>query len=162
MLSPQITPSPWSCLPTAFAMVLNVPIHDLIGQIGHDGSKIIESFKELPEPYCRCSFHIQELIDCCLEYGYAVIPIEALPVSSPKEGYGYLPFTSHQADLRFYKHLMGRRGVITGISVTSIPHAIAWDCTIGLDPKNGQYIQRSDFIPQTFYWVTRIEQSNPE
>lgn len=70
----QKSPNRWSCLATAFAIGLNVPLNELIEMIGHDGSEIIN---DLEEPYNRRAFHPQEISLICLRHNIAVIPIEA-------------------------------------------------------------------------------------
>lgn len=59
----QIQPNAWSCLATAYAICLNVPVEDIFKFLEHDGSEII--YPKVPEPYCRRSFHPQELMDYC-------------------------------------------------------------------------------------------------
>ena len=68
----------WSCLLTAMSMVLDVDEELLISELGHDGSAII--FENLPEPYCRRSFHIQEFVYLCYYRNIALIGIEPCPV----------------------------------------------------------------------------------
>src|SRR5260221_108718 len=75
----QKQPNRWSCLPTAFAMVLDISVKEVITEIGHDGSEIV--YPNLEEPKCRRAFHIQELIDFAISIGVSVVPIEPLPSS---------------------------------------------------------------------------------
>lgn len=71
----QLQPNGWSCLATAFAICLDVPVKDIFKWLGHDGSEII--YEDVPEPYCRRSFHPQELIDYCyLNRGIPIMQIE--------------------------------------------------------------------------------------
>jgi hypothetical protein len=72
-------PNRWSCLPTAFAIALDVSYDSIIKAIGHDGSKKI--WPGLPEPRCRRSFHIREMIDVCYDLRYAVIEVDKQPIS---------------------------------------------------------------------------------
>ena len=64
------SPNGWSCLPTAFAIVLGVPVKNIIDFLNHDGSEVL--WPNLPEPRCRRSFHVQEVINYCLANNYAV------------------------------------------------------------------------------------------
>lgn len=67
----------WSCLLYAFAIVLREDPKTLIEEIGHDGSNIL--WPTLPEPHCRQSFHLQEMIDCCFRRNLLVMQVEAVP-----------------------------------------------------------------------------------
>lgn len=80
-------PNRWSCLPTAFAMALDVPLEDIIAYVGHDGGEL--KWPALPEPFCRRCFHIQELVNYCYAKGVAVIPFETYPASAPTLNYIY-------------------------------------------------------------------------
>ena len=71
-------PNPWSCVGSAFAMVLDISTADFFGLVGHDGSQI--AFPMLPDPMARRGLHIQECIAACTKLGYAVTPIELFPV----------------------------------------------------------------------------------
>ena len=72
---PQRQPNEWSCLPTSFAICLGVPVHDIFDWVGHDGSEII--YQGVPEPYCRRSFHPQEIFDYCyFKHNIAIMQIE--------------------------------------------------------------------------------------
>ena len=71
-------PERWMCLPTSFAMVLDLPLSAIFDEIGHDGSQII--WPDLPEPTCRRGFHPQELIHVCLNHGHAATRVELYPV----------------------------------------------------------------------------------
>lgn len=59
-LKNQIQPNRWSCLITAWAMVLGEPVLDLISELGHDGSKIM--IQNVPEPLCRRGFFNPEIL----------------------------------------------------------------------------------------------------
>ena len=79
----QIQPNRWSCSVTSFAMALEVPVQQLIDEIGHDGSTI--AFSGLPEPSCRRGFHSQELVKAALMHGFTCTPVELFPVICPKQ-----------------------------------------------------------------------------
>jgi len=81
----QRKPERRMCLPTSFAIALDMPVEAVLAEIGHDGGKIVNPL--LPEPLCRAGFHVQELIDVCLRHGLAVTPIELCPVLSPGPRY---------------------------------------------------------------------------
>ena len=71
----------WQCAVTAFAMALDVPVTDLIRDVGHDGGSII--FPDLPEPGNRHGHSIYELIWAAVNLGYAVTPIPLHPEIKP-------------------------------------------------------------------------------
>ncbi len=71
----QKQPNMWSCLPTAFAMVLDIPVNQVIQEIGHDGSEI--TWPELIEPFKRRSFHLQEMSKVCLSKNLNITVIES-------------------------------------------------------------------------------------
>src|SRR5262245_26456549 len=73
----QKQPNRWSCLPTAFATIADIPVDELITEIGHDGSEIIDSTRK--DPFCRRSFHVQEIIDVLLERAIGVITMHIFP-----------------------------------------------------------------------------------
>ena len=73
----QNKPDPWSCAVTAFAMAIDIPVQQLIEEIGHDGGEKI--FTHLPDPMCRRGFHSQELIQAAWQHGFACTPIEMYP-----------------------------------------------------------------------------------
>jgi len=60
----QKQPNGWSCLPTSFAMCLDISVEDIFNWLEHDGSQIV--FPERVEPFNRRAFHPQELIDYSL------------------------------------------------------------------------------------------------
>ncbi len=126
-------PNGWSCLPTAFAMALDLEPSNVIEQIGHDGS--IEPYKE---DGLKAGFHEQECIEVTQRLGYACTPIEAVPTISPySDGREGRPiyFGEELASnwRRFLRHLDGTCGVLTGtFTLPGDPtplrgHAVAWD-----------------------------------
>jgi hypothetical protein len=76
----QKQPNRWSCLPTAFAIALDVDVNLFIKHIGHDGSEFI--WPEMPEPMRRRAFHIQECLDIAMKLGFAPVQVEANPIST--------------------------------------------------------------------------------
>ncbi len=110
-----------NCLAVASAMALGITYDQLIKSIGHDGQKII--FPDLPDPGKRQGFHIQEVVDVAIKMGIAVTPIEALPYSTPD---GQKVYGVNFKIKRFQNHLIGSRGVITGMK-KKWRHAVYWD-----------------------------------
>ena len=125
-------------MPLAFAMALDIPVADLLVAVGHDGSEIV--FPNLPEPLCRRSFHVQELIQVALLRGLAVTPIELFPVLQPTE---VGPF--HKTVLytdnnwrRFEATIQISRGVIDGTGAR-LGHMVAYDHGRIFDPRGPVY-----------------------
>lgn len=122
----------WSCLPTAFAMAIDVSPEWLVQEIGHSGDD---------EPYgypgLKAGFHEQECIEVLLRHGYACTPIEVGPTISPnldKQKIRRIYFGGGLGGnwARLLRHMAGTCGVLTGThmkSKTAWPrgHAVAWD-----------------------------------
>ena len=123
------------CVPTSFAMVLDVPVAHLLTEIGHDGSEIL--YPDLPEPAGRRGFHVQELLEPCLWRGFAATPIEVFPVSEHAPGRRYVVpfagFTGEDAPYRFELVIHRTRGVIEG-QVGGCGHCVAYDHGLIYDP----------------------------
>ena len=123
----------WTCLPWAFAKVIDRSLPWLIDQIGHDGSD---------EPYMlpgvHSGFHQQECIEVLQKLGYACTPIEVVPQIQPYAGgpvrqiwFPGLGTQEQRNDDRFAQHLKGTVGVLTGLVLPggqqlAIGHAVAW------------------------------------
>ena len=124
-------PNNWSCLPTAFAMVIGQTPEWVIEQIGHDGSD-----EPYTDPDFKAGFHEQECIEVLSALGYACTPIEILPRISPfADGRDARTIFFGEGTaanwLRVTHHLERSRGVLTGIYTSprrSAGHAVAWDC----------------------------------
>jgi hypothetical protein len=149
----QPCPNNWSCLPTAFAIALDVNVSIVIGQIGHDGSRIL--WPRNPEPECRQGFHIQELIDVAWFYhNRAVTPIEALPCLHPRIEDPVHPLRVNLD--RFEKYLKGNKGVLIGLHEGEKMHAVAWDGAKVYDPRGFVTRDLSIYTIQSFWMLTRV------
>ena len=142
----QKQPNAATCLVTSFAMVLNIPVAELMEQIGHDGLEIL--FPDLKPPYCYRGHHIQELIFACFERGYAVTPIEPIPVSSCGEQ------RYHHHDMVWWleKTLLMRHGVLVG-KIRAHEHSVAWDRVNCHDPATKMIYPIDRFELRTFYMI---------
>lgn len=142
-----LQPNKWSCLPTAFSYILDVSIEEIFRYLGHDGSEIL--WPHLPEPFCRRSFHTQEMIYFCNSLGFFVTPFEAAPQSAPQ-------FDSKPFELNFeeelQKILFYEDGVVTGESRKNMPHAIAWKEGRVFDPS-GICDSLDNFSIETFFQI---------
>jgi hypothetical protein len=149
----QIQPNRWSCILTAFAIILDIDQKDLIKEIGHDGSE--EWWPTAKYPYNKRGFHIQELIDCCLRRSYAVTQIEPQPcVFSPEEN------KIREIDLgekRFQDILSNNIGVILGKTKTGSRHALSWFKDFAINPANGLKTDINGFNIQYFFLVFKSE-----
>lgn len=120
------------CLAVSFAMALDIAVEDIFKELGHDGSLIW--WPELPEPLCRRSFHIQELIEVALRRGYAVTPFELAPVLACYEKRYYFD----ERWTAFADVIANSIGVLTGMGVRT-HHAVAYYYGQIFDPDSGVY-----------------------
>lgn len=143
----MLQPNAWSCLPTAFAMVLQTTPKAIFEFLEHDGSDII--WPDLPEPLCRRSFHIQEMVDFCIAQHVYPIAIEACPCIYPGED----PLEEDIHEIKrvtpIENYLTQRIGVLLGIYEDN-RHAVAWDGDLIHDPTGYKY-NINDFGIETFY-----------
>lgn len=128
----QRQPNRWSCLPTALAILLGVDVQEIFEFLGHDGSEI--RWPSLPEPWCRRSFHPQEVSHYALTKGYALVPF------APKMGYppsGQMTSVRCMEDDRFQSITDEWGGIFLGLTESGHSHAIAvWDGEY-VDPTSG-------------------------
>lgn len=122
-------------------MVLDIPVSDLFGIVGHDGSEI--AFPALPDPMARRGLHIQECINACLKLGYAVTPIELFPVirsTAPGENNIVVLFGDDESAnwQRFEQSVKTSTGVLEGIGRRCL-HAVAYDRGVMFDPDDDEY-----------------------
>jgi hypothetical protein len=145
-------PNKWSCLPTAFAMAMEVELDWLIKQIGHDGSEIL--YPDLKDPERRRSFHHQEIIQVALRNDFTVTPLIPNYTLFPGKGENHRLDISVSDDILF--ELMSRySGVLVGETYSGLRHAVAWDRHIILDPNGWKY-NRDRFIMEVFWAVGRL------
>jgi hypothetical protein len=133
----------WSCLPTAFAIVLGIDVADFIKHIGHDGSEII--WPTLKDPMRRRGFHVQECIDAASRGGCAVTPFEMFPRHAPAftvPSYTIVYGGSEEAAMARFRRIVERtRGVITG-HTNAAGHAVAYERGTIFDPRGPVYPYR--------------------
>jgi hypothetical protein len=145
----QKQPNKWSCLPSAFAMAIDISVETIIEVVGHDGSEII--YPDLDEPYGRRSFHIQEMINVCMLNNTGVIPIQTNPVSYVDSEHIYSVPAIDVMD--YYTELYS--GVMVGLGLQGRPHAVAWDKKLVHD-SNGLVYSLDKFRIETFFITTKI------
>jgi len=113
----------WSCILEAFAMAMGTTTEELIREIGHDGSLVLD--ETLHDPLGRRGFHVQELIQAAIHAGKSVTPFELIPAILLPSG-GTLPIRDIGRGVIFNHLVASSRGVLTGRS-RSTPHAVAFD-----------------------------------
>lgn len=138
----QKNPNGWSCLPTSFAMCIDMSVEELITDIGHDGSKII--FPEYDEPFCRRSFHIQELTYALLVRKWAIIPLERNAISATIKG---SLFKLTDIENKWFQFLEQFNSVFLAHQ-NGITHAVAWDKKQIYDPRG--YIMSLETFEKTW------------
>jgi len=131
----QTTPNEWSCLPTAVAMAIGVPLADLLEELGHDGSEV--THPNLDPPACYRGFHPQEMLEFCLRRGTATTMIEKVPCALPKEDKNVNAFTHEDLKMfhplgepaveRFDRHLFLSDGWIDCRTRSGLGHAVAYE-----------------------------------
>ena len=127
-------------------MVLETTLEQILSFVGHDGSEIW--FPEFPEPLCRRSFHIQEMIHFALQRNFLVVPLEPIPISQARDKWKPLP----EIDIREFLHK--NKGVLTGETITGAKHAIAWNDYGPSDPGN-LIKDISEFSVECFWLITK-------
>jgi len=125
------------CMPCAWAMALDMSVENLLGELGHDGSKII--FPHLPEPMCRRAFHIQEFVHVALRHGKAVTPVEMYPVLQSSDGRATHTLLHPKNNLAVFTRLVeASRGVLEGATYRC-RHMVAYDHGKVYDPRGYVY-----------------------
>lgn len=143
-------PNSWSCLPTAFAYVLGIPVTNVLELVGHDGSQIINP--RLPEPRNRRSFHIQEMVDVCHHYQHLACLIQAMPCFDEQD-----IMEAPKAVKRLQHYLNLYNGVIIGSTRKDHRHAVAWINGTVHDPNGTKYgLENRSLVVEEFYIVHRI------
>lgn len=159
----------WACLPCSFAMAIHLSVKKFIEMIGHDGS--VEPYEDFPN--LKAGFHEQECIEVLQQLGYSCTPIEIVPQMIPAPGVPVRPIwfplkqpTNRPEEWnwqRFVRHLVGTRGVITGVkrrinNDKMLGHAVAWDGMV-YDPQGKGFVyaleQMGDygFMPRVYWKV---------
>ena len=165
----QTKPNPWSCVGSAFAMVLDISAADFFGHVGHDGSEI--AFPMLPDPMARRGLHIQECITACVKLGNAVTPIELFPViqaTPPDENNVIVLFGDDESANwhRLEKVVRTSTGVLEGVGRRCL-HAVAYDHGMIFDPDGDHYpysrpaCESRGFWPRRAWRVDRLHSPPP-
>ncbi len=154
----QKNPNLWSCLPASFATVLNIDLSEILTKLKHDGSKIL--WPDLPEPMCRQSFHVQELILYSFIYhNYLTVTLDMIPESAPSVKDNLIESNKLFKHQRIIIELMSEYdGVVTGKTHKGVGHALAWCSKENRSYDSGGYITDpfNDFNIETFYLMREL------
>ncbi len=140
-------PNAWSCTIASAAMVMGTSIEELIEEIGHDGSAIINP--DFKSPGNRKGFHIQEIIDAAWSRGYTVTPIDAVPCQTVK---GDDVFKLNFPEERLLTYLKYNQGLLMGKS-TNYWHCVAWNKVNIFDPRGKVYPLEECKIAISQFWI---------
>lgn len=158
----QTQPNEWSCLPTAFAIITDQSVNDLIALIGHDGSEmILPNQAVIKQAPVRRGFHPQEIIWALHDQWNVTEHTDAsLILSEDTEEVYEVPMISLQE--RFKQMRSSVNGVYAYCTFSGGRHATAWDCVNGvfIDPKNGDYTDAVEGVAELFWSVERRCQTN--
>jgi hypothetical protein len=121
----QLQPNEHSCVITSVAMLLNVPIEELVQQIGHDGSELIHGTPR--------GHHIQEIIDLLDGLHCSLTPIQFEPEYRATVNSAAYPLKVREHD-RLEQHLEGD-GLLTGRR-RNVGHCCAYMKGLVFDPVN--------------------------
>lgn len=169
----QIMPERGLCLPTSFAMALDVPVADVLGRL--NGWHMV-AFPGLPEPLCWRGIHIQECIRIAQDMGFAVTPRELYPQIAPPrplnpagEPYENYPVALGDNWETFNDVILVSCGVITGIRAVPftgvVGHAVAYDHGFVYDPNGYEFpfstedCQVNNFFPQCAWRMDRLAEA---
>jgi len=149
----QTQPSQWSCVPTAFAMLLDIAVEEMIRQIGHDGSEVVWPELE-PTALSKRAFHPQECIDVALSLDIPIVSIHLMPYTL--HFVNNVPskpiWTEQQCLDRFDRLLKAYEGVFTGTTNYNMGHAVAWNGKMVYDPRGYiKPLEEANFNPQIFF-----------
>jgi len=153
----QLKPNQWSCAITSLAMTLNVPVADLVSQLGHDGSEIV--FPSLAEPMCRRGFHSQELIHLAWQWGFTVTAFDLFPTIAPS--FGAEPEVPVIFDgggdnnwTRFTDIIGASGGILEGDGI-NCRHAVHYYCGDIWDPDGHLYPYTREACEQRGFFANR-------
>lgn len=124
---PQKQPTAWSCLPTAFAIVIDRNVNELITLIGHDGGEIISP--HVSAPFQVRGFHPQEMYRILWDLGFCVTEFISSMSYVIDEWANPLELDNN---LEMLKYITSNPGVICTHN-----HALAWDGEKIYDPRDG-------------------------
>lgn len=145
-------PNNWTCNPCAFAMVLGMTLEEMLREVGHDGSRVVNPAHDFPRNLE--GFNDFQMHYVAFKKGYGTITFLARPgVDSPE---GPIDISGNYWSFdEFSEWMMGKQGVIGVQSkrFKNCSHAVAWDGEKILDPQEDEPQAPSNYIFQSFTWV---------
>ena len=112
----QKNPNAWSCLPTSFAMCMDVPVEEVLSRLSQDGSKITFP-KRKGFPYR--GYHWMEVQAAAFELGFVTMTFEHFgSIGESQEE--CVPAMDWGIDHK-------RPTVVTGLATSGNGHAVAYD-----------------------------------
>lgn len=148
----------WSCGITSLSMLLGESVESLAKRIGHDGSGII--LPDLPDPYRRRTFHMNEFVDVCHDRGYTLVEIPAISHQAQDTPAGDIVMVTHPIDneARIIRYMDLYPGLIIGQYAISKWHMCAWDSESGSvydphGPRRYTFQDDSDHITVASFWA---------
>ena len=144
----QKQPNGASCLPTAFAAILEIPVRDIFDYLKHDGMEVL--WPDLPPPICYRSFHIQEMYTYMLSQNYAVTTLAPMFGQAPTDTDVKIYDCPH-----FHDYITYYVCVFTGTTDRENLHAVAWDGIKMMDPATGRF-GTIDFTISNLHIVSRV------
>ena len=142
----QVQPNAWSCLPTAFAMVCDMKVEDLIARIGHDGSEHI-----FPEPRPQVGFHIQEIIHA-LQDEFSITELIEASYETPQGKLNW-PIDGKVIQERVNDAMKKYSGVVLVDYHHECGHVLAWDRKLLCDPRRGNDHNISMYFKTSGFWI---------
>jgi hypothetical protein len=150
----QKQPNEWSCLPTSLAMLVGLPVEDIIPKYGHDGSAPVPG-----NPYDRLCFTDLETVKVALGMGVHLVPVHPYSRIS-RDGVEHW-----MNDPTFVRTLERFSGLVVGSKKGSgrgYGHSVCWHNGLFsfLDPSKPEavFYGQSDerYNVEVFYaWVNR-------
>lgn len=147
-ITPLIKPNQWSCLATSFAMVLGITTERFYELAGHDGGEKI--WPDIPDPFCRRGFHINEAVAIANDLGFTATPLELFPMIrvapyAPYHGVEqvpvfYAPERNEEGNWRRFGSIINTRiGVVECQTRGGNWHAVAFNASTIFDPDGRQF-----------------------
>ncbi len=149
-------PNSWSCMVAAAAMAFDCEIEEIIINVGHDGNEVIHY--GLRPPACFKGFHIQEIVDVGLLFGFSMTLIESAPSQTP-DGIHVYDITKwglfKDNQQRFECYIDGNNGILIG-KARKYMHAVAFDRDTIYDPRGRIYnIDDCDLFLESLWIVSK-------
>lgn len=120
-------PNRWSCAAAALAAILDKPVHEVIEQLGHDGSEIVDANARFPG--CYRGYPMEEIIECAFKNGVVLMKMAAFPHGTTTGENEFALWSEEYCHERIESYMKEYDMMLTGPSQygTKRWHVIAWD-----------------------------------